>query len=87
MEYSLKWKVVENTFITNNLQYKVTGTNGGVSLGYRVAPKGDAYIAQRIKIPARSTQKYTIDFTLMGTNKPQNEDQGKMFKGKVEIET
>jgi len=87
MEYSLKWKVIYNTFITDNFQYKVTSTNGGANFGYRSVPKADTYIVEKAVIPARATQKYTIEFNLVGTNQPQNEDQSKTFKGTVEIET
>ena len=87
MEYNILWKVDYNTFITDHLQYKITGTNGGFTKDYVPAPRVDGYIAQRITIPPRAVQKYTIEFNLIGTNQEQNEDQGKTFRGLVDIET
>lgn len=87
LTYSLKMKVIYNTFISNNFQYRITGTNGGTTFGYRVAPKKDEYIAERIVIPARATQKYTIEFNLFGIGAPQNEDQNRIFRAQVEIES
>ena len=87
VEYSLKWKVLKNTFTTNNLQYKVESTNGGINLDYQAAPKNEVYIAEKVVIPARSTQKYTISFNLKGTGSNQNIDQAKEFQGLIDIET
>ena len=84
--YSLKFKVIKNTFVTNNFQYKVEATNGGGTLGYTPAPKKDAYIVRNVSIPARVSQKYKITFNLAGTNKPQNQDQGKNFTAEIDVE-
>ena len=87
MYYSLRWRVQANTFVTNNLQYMVSSTNGGPNIGYQPAPRNNEYIIERVMIPARATQKYTLSFTLIGLNRPQNEDQNRIFRGTVEIET
>ena len=49
-------------------------------------PKGTEYIATDIIIAPRVTHKYTMTFKLQGTGTAQNEDQGKTFQGKIDIE-
>jgi hypothetical protein len=87
LEYSLKWNISYNTFVSNNFQYKVTSTNGGANLGYQTVPKTNEYIVERVTIPARTSQKYTIEFNLKGTGSSQNEDQSKTFRALIEVET
>lgn len=84
--YTLKMNIIENTFTTSNLKYKLEGTNGGANFDYQTVPKGSGYIVRDIKIAPRVTHKYTMTFKLQGTNSPQNEDQGKVLTGKIEIE-
>ena len=86
IKYTLKIQVDENTFTTSNLKYKLEGTNGGVNLEYQTVPKGTKYIATDIIIAPRVTHKYTMTFKLQGTGTAQNEDQGKTFQGKIDIE-
>ena len=81
-----KIQVDENTFTTSNLKYKLEGTNGGANLEYQTVPKGTEYIATDIIIAPRVTHKYTMTFKLQGTGTAQNEDQGKTFQGKIDIE-
>ncbi len=86
MFYNLKWNVIYNTFVTDHFKYRVIGTNGGYNVNYITAPTANAYLAQNIAIPARTTQKYTIEFNLEGINAPQNIDQNKIFRALIEIE-
>ncbi len=83
--YNLRWNVVKNTFITNNLKYKVIGSNGGVNFETQTVPKASDNIALRIVIPPRVVQKYRIEFNLKGIGREQNEDQGKVFVGNIEV--
>ena len=85
IKYNLRWAVKTNDFVTDNFKYKITGTNRGVTFGYKTAPKVTSPIATEIIIPPGVTQEYEIDFKLQGTGGKQNEDQGKTFEGKVEI--
>lgn len=87
MYYTLGLEVVENTFVTNNFKYRLTGTNGGISIDYTTAPTKDITLGERIAIPARTIQKYRLEFNLVGINAPQNIDQSKRFKANVKIET
>lgn len=86
IRYTLKLEVDTNTFTSSNLKYKLEGTNGGITLDYRTVPKGTSYIAEDIIVAPRVTQKYTMTFKLQGTGTPQNEDQGRMFEGKIDVE-
>lgn len=85
IKYNLRWKVDINDFVTDNFKYKIVGTNRGISLDYRTAPKETSQIATEIMIGPGETQEYSIDFKLQGTGSKQNEDQGRTFKGTVEI--
>lgn len=87
IEYNLVWKNVENTFVTDNLKYKVTSTNGGFKTDYLPTPKKDGIIAEKILIPPKSTQEYRFDFSLFGTGVNQNVDQGKKFSVLIDVET
>ena len=87
IEYNLVWKDVQNTFITDNLKYKVTANNGGFNSDYMPVPKKDGIIAEKILIAPNTTQEYRFDFSLFGTGANQNEDQGKTFSVLINIET
>ena len=87
LTYSMKIKVNYNTFTTSNFQYEMTSTNGGARFDYTIVPTVDTYIARNVLIPARTIQKYTINFNLVGLNRPQNEDQNKSFSALIEVET
>lgn len=86
MVYNLRWKVVENNFVTSNLKYNLVGTNGAPSIEGATMPKINGEIVERqIYIPPRVIQKYSIEIYLHGTGQAQNEDQGKTFIGHLEI--
>ena len=85
--YNLVWKNVENTFITDNLKYKVTSNNGGFKTDYLPTPKKDGIIAERILIAPNTIQEYRFDFSLFGTGANQNEDQGKKFSVLIDVQT
>lgn len=84
--YNLSWKVEKNTFITDNLKYNIIGTNGAPNLSALTTPKlSGEVIKTNIYIPPRVIHKYTVEIYLHGTGSPQNEDQGKVFIGNLEI--
>lgn len=85
IRYSLVFVVDQNSFITSNLKFKLTGTNGGATFGYESVPLSGSKVIEEIIIPSRVTQKYTLTFKLQGTGTAQNEDQGRTYKGHVEI--
>lgn len=83
--YSLRWNVTTNTFITDNLKYTMVGSNGGPSLDKTTMPKRSATIFENILIMPRVTQKFRVEMNLEGTGEPQNEDQGRLFVGHVDV--
>ncbi len=88
LKYHLIWTSVTNDFLTDNLQYKLSATNGGAEISdFRPVPKGNETInTVEISIAPRSTQKYTMSLKLKGTHSPQNEDMNKTFAGVVTAE-
>ena len=86
MLYTLRWKVLSNNFVTNNLKYNVIGSNGAPNINDLTIPKTTGtIIKENIYIPPRVIQKYRIEIYLQGTGEPQNEDQGRTFMGSLEI--
>lgn len=84
--YYINWTEVYNSFETDNFWFKVESTNEGYRQGWSSTPKKDGTLASRVMIPPKSTQKYTISFTLHGTGEEQNIDQGKIFRGKFKVD-
>ncbi len=89
--YNLNWIEIENTFQTDNFWTKIVSTNGGyntysTSDNWVVAPKTNSLVKTNVLIPAKTTQNYTVSFVLHGTGEPQNIDQGKIFKGRIQVE-
>lgn len=85
VRYNLSWIVSKNTFITDNLKFKVESTNGGGTLDYTTYPKNDHIFLSGITIAPYSTQTYYITSKLQGIGAAQNEDQGKEFIGKIQV--
>ncbi len=82
--YDLSWIEIENTFTSDNFWYQVDSM-GGYTHEYTKAPTQDETFAQKIAIEPGATHSYTINMTLHGTGENQNYDQGKVFKGKIEV--
>ena len=85
--YNLELVVNSNTFKSNNLKYKITSTNGGGSFDWQTVPFNSTILFEKIFVPARATQTYTISFKLQGINANQNYDQGREFIGYFDIKT
>ena len=83
--YDIDWEDVYNDYESNNFRFKIAATGGGYNHGWVAVPKENGQLATKIAIPAKSTQSYTISWTLHGTGEEQNYDQGKSFKGKIHI--
>lgn len=86
MEYTLKWIVIENSFVTDHFQYKVTSNHGGLNTDFITAPKENGILGEKIVIAPGQTQEYRIDFRLYGINDNQNIDQSRIFKATIDIE-
>jgi hypothetical protein len=85
VSYKISWTGVQNTYVTDHFQYRIESNNGGYNQAYTEAPKNDRIIRDYILIPPHTTHNYTITFKLVGTNMPQNEDQGKVFIGTIKV--
>lgn len=85
--YRLVWKINSNDFVSDNLKYRVTSSNGGANTEFLTVPKtNNTVIARGITIPARSSQTYTLSFRFVGLNEEQNYDQGRQLNGLVTAE-
>lgn len=84
--YNLDWLEVENTFTSGNFWVKITSNNNGYNSDWASSPLTSNRIVSKVLIPAKTTQEYTVSFTLHGTREEQNYDQGKTFKGKISVE-
>lgn len=83
--YDIDWFDVNNTFITDNFWFKVASDNG-YKQGWSAAPKENGKMASKVAIEPNTTHNYTVSFVLHGTNEEQNEDQGKIFKAKIQVD-
>lgn len=83
--YKLSWIVDENTFTSNNFQYKLESTNGGFNQDFTTAPWNDTTINEYVLIDPNTTQSYTLTFRLVGIGAPQNYDQNKTFAGYIKV--
>ena len=83
--YSLRWENVENEFESGNFKYKVTCAYNCKSLDYRTTPFEDGVFLNDIMIAPGQTHYYSVDFKLRGINEPQNYDQGKTFRAKIQV--
>ncbi len=85
--YNLKWIISKNEFVSNNLKFKVSSTNGGGVLNsYTSLPLNDQVFLSNILIEPGNTQTYNVSFILEGTGGPQNYDQNKIFSGRINAE-
>lgn len=84
--YNLSWIVGLNTFRSNNFMYKVVSTNGGGELDFTTYPQNNHIFLSNIPIAPYVTQTYTISSKLRGMNEAQNEDQGRTFTGKIQVD-
>ena len=86
LTYNLGWLINQNTFESNNFQYLVDSDNGGFIQDWTTTPFETTDFATNVEIAPKTTQTYSISFTLRGTGEEQNYDQGKIFDAEVTIE-
>lgn len=84
--YTINWQNIYNTFESTNFWFKVVSDAGGYNTDWKTAPFEDETMVERVAIPPRTKQTYTISFTLHGINESQNYDQGKIFRGNVVVD-
>ena len=90
-KYNIIFKDLVNTFVTDNLQYKITCTsnNGGYSMNeFESIPKSeiakDTILAYSASISSGVKQVYKLELRYLDSDE-QNSDMGKKFSGKLFI--
>ena len=84
--YNIKMVDVVNTFVDkSDLIYTLTGDNG-VSVVDKVVPSSTGYLFGKISIDSGITHTYTLTITFKKTTDDQNDNQGVIFSGKVNID-
>lgn len=85
--YNLKLAIDKNSFISDNLKYKLTSDNKIASIpNYVTVPKETKTVLKNIKIDSYETHHYSVSFIIEGENEEQNYDAGKNLKLKFIIE-
>ena len=90
-KYNIVIQDLVNTFVSDNLVYKITSTNNGHNMtDYEVLPKSDTQedtiLTYSTTISGRTTQEYTIEVKFKEEDRNQYEDMGKVVTGKIFIE-
>ena len=90
-KYNIIIKDLVNTFVTNNLQYKITNTssNGGYSMSEfenitKSETKKKKTLAYNVSISSGVKQVYKLELRYLDSDE-QNGDMGKKFSGKLFI--
>ena len=90
-KYNIIIKDLVNTFVTNNLQYKITNTssNGGYSMSEfenitKSETKKKKTLAYNVSISSGVKQVYKLKLRYLDSDE-QNSDMGKKFSGKLFI--
>ena len=83
--YNIYMEDVKNEFTSGNFKYKLSCQTNCPYFAYTTAPSKDGIIVKDVIIAPGQTHTYKMDFKLQGINQPQNYDQGKIFKAKIQI--
>ena len=78
-------EVVNNFADPTDLVYSITSTNGGGSIQETIVPQGNAIIMPVAYIQPGVTQEYTMVIHFKETGDNQNDNQGKVFGGVVQL--
>ena len=89
-KYNIVIQDLVNTFVSDNLVYKITSTNNGHNMtDYEVLPKSDTQedtiLTYSTTISGKTTQEYTIEVKFKEEDRNQYEDMGKTITGKIYI--
>ena len=89
-KYNIVIQDLVNTFVSDNLVYKITSTNNGYNMtDYEVLPKSDTQedtiLTYSTTISGRTKQEYTIEVKFKEEDRNQYEDMGKTITGKIYI--
>ncbi len=84
--YTIYMSELVNDFADKtDLVYTLTGTNGGKNVSETQVPDSSSAIASDVSIDAGVTQEYTLVITFKETNDVQDDNQGKKFSTKIQI--
>lgn len=85
--YNLKLEILDNSFISENLKYKLISNNGINSIpNFMTVPTESKTVLKNIKIDSYKTHSYEATFIIEGKDAEQNYDAGKKLKLKFVIE-
>ena len=90
-KYNIVIQDLVNTFVSDNLVYKITSTNNGHNMtDYEILPKSDTaedtILTYSTTISGRTKQEYTIEVKFKEEDRNQYEDMGKSIIGRIYIE-
>ena len=88
VDYNIYMENITNEF-NEDLVYTLEDTTGSVisETPLPVTNKDKSYLKTGISIEAKTTKTYTLKITFKNTDEPQNDYQGKTFKGTLGIDT
>ena len=88
VDYNIYMENITNEF-NEDLVYTLEDTTGSVisETPLPVTNKDKSYLKTEISIEAKTKKTYTLKITFKNTNEPQNDYQGKTFKGTLGIDT
>ena len=88
VDYNIYLQNITNEF-NEDLVYTLEDTTGSVisETPLPVTNKDKSYLKTEISIEANTKKTYTLKITFKNTNEPQNDYQGKTFKGTLGIDT
>ena len=81
--YSINLDVISNTFLNDELIYRIT--REGNIVGSGVVPINSDILIDGIEIGVDEIHNYTIEFEFLEMSSEQNYNQGKEFNAKIQI--
>lgn len=86
--YNLRLMVGENSFVSENLKYKLLSNNGISNITHYVSvPQQNKTVLKNITLEPRASHTYSVSIILEGTNDEQHYDTGRNLSLKFEIDT
>ena len=82
--FDLEWSQVVNTFVNNDdLVVTLEDSTGKVLVSGLTFPTNDTSLITGLKVKAKTINTYTLKVLYKNTNKSQNDDMNKSFKGTI----
>ena len=86
-EYEIYLSEVLNTFVQEELVYKIESEEAGINIENQVVPTNSTKIVNKQTIGIGGTHHYRLEITFINKDSEQNYNQGAVFKGKISINT